>query len=319
MKGNVFQCHGETTNKQQFLKTVGVLDEHINKTFSFPQDIASICRTFEVIALTQPPNLTKEEYDEDMGKRMIWTTSMKSYMKRTDLMESNLRGIYAIVWGQCSPMMQSKLESLDDYGKNSADCDCIWLLKQIQGITHRFEGTRNVFISLDDAWHNYYSYAQGPKQTLHEYLKDYQSLVQVLEHYGAAIGTDRPYLDSVKDRVRQAHSGLSEDEYEIKDATAAKQQYLAIAFLKRADQRRYGGLWSELENNYTRGQDQYPPDLTNAYNLLLNYRPAPAQRQTRRNTGEGEVSGMSFLQNGEAIPGINGITHARVKCYNCNI
>jgi hypothetical protein len=36
MKGNVFQCHGESTNKQQFLKTVGVLDEHINKTFSYP-------------------------------------------------------------------------------------------------------------------------------------------------------------------------------------------------------------------------------------------------------------------------------------------
>jgi hypothetical protein len=25
MKGNVFQCHGEHTDKQQFIKTVGVL------------------------------------------------------------------------------------------------------------------------------------------------------------------------------------------------------------------------------------------------------------------------------------------------------
>jgi hypothetical protein len=71
MKGNVFQCHGESTNKQQFLKTIGVLDEHINKTVSYPQDIASICRTFKVVKLTQPTNLTKEEYAEDMGKRMI--------------------------------------------------------------------------------------------------------------------------------------------------------------------------------------------------------------------------------------------------------
>jgi hypothetical protein len=31
MKGNIFQCHGENINKQQFLKTVGVLGEHINK------------------------------------------------------------------------------------------------------------------------------------------------------------------------------------------------------------------------------------------------------------------------------------------------
>ena len=36
MKGNVFQSHGETNNKQQFMKTVGVLEEYINKTFTYP-------------------------------------------------------------------------------------------------------------------------------------------------------------------------------------------------------------------------------------------------------------------------------------------
>jgi hypothetical protein len=67
-------------------------------------------------------------------------------------MDTNVRGIYAIVWGQCSPTMQSKLESLEHYATKSTECNCIWLLKEIQGITHHFEGTRNVFISLDDAW-----------------------------------------------------------------------------------------------------------------------------------------------------------------------
>jgi hypothetical protein len=161
MKNIVFQCHGENTDKQQFPKTVGVLEEHINKTFSYPQDVASVCRSFEIVPLVQPEKLTKEEYNGDMGKKMMWETSMKMYMKRTDLMESNTRAIYAIVWGQCSPMMQSKLESLEDYNTKSIACDCVWLLQEIQGITHRFEGTRNVFISLDDAWSSYYAYRQG--------------------------------------------------------------------------------------------------------------------------------------------------------------
>jgi hypothetical protein len=80
MKGNVFQCHGKSNSKQQFLKTVGVLKEHINKMFTYPQDVASVCKSFELSTLTQPPNLTKTEYDEDMGKRMIWQTTMKLYM-----------------------------------------------------------------------------------------------------------------------------------------------------------------------------------------------------------------------------------------------
>jgi hypothetical protein len=46
MQGNVFQCNGESTSKQQFLKTVGVLEEHINKTFTYPKDAATIVKHF---------------------------------------------------------------------------------------------------------------------------------------------------------------------------------------------------------------------------------------------------------------------------------
>jgi hypothetical protein len=275
MKGNVFQCHGENTDKQQFLKTVGVLEEHINKTFTYPQDVTSVCKSFEVVTLVQPANLSKEDYEKDMGKKMIWETSMKTYMKRVNLLESDTRAIYAIVWGQCSPMMQSKVESLDALERKSTSCDCIWLLREIQGITHRFEGTRNLFISLDDAWSNYYGCRQGHKQTLHEYLKDFQGLVQVLEHYGAALGAEGPYQDSVKAQVRKDNPGLTTDEYDRRAVAAAKKKSVAIGFLKRADRKRYGGLWSDLENQYTRGTGDYPPNLTGAYNLLLNYKPPP--------------------------------------------
>jgi hypothetical protein len=57
-----------------------------------------------------------------------------------------------------------------------------------------------MFIFLDDAWCSYYAYHQGAHQSLHDYLKEYQSLVQVLGHYGAAIGAKGPYLTSVKQR-----------------------------------------------------------------------------------------------------------------------
>jgi hypothetical protein len=201
---------------------------------------------------------------------------MKSYLKRVDLMESNTRAIYAIIWGQCSPMMRSKIESLDDFEIKDTVCNCIWLLKQIQGLTHCFEGTQYIFILLDDAWTAYYNCRQGHQQSLHEYLKEFQGLVQVLEHYGAALGGDGPYQESVKAHVTLvAPSGLSTEEFHKQTVAAAKKKVLAVGFLKRADRKRYGGLWSELENNFTRGHDHYPGDLTGAYNLLLNYKAPP--------------------------------------------
>jgi hypothetical protein len=147
MNGNVFQCYGESTGKQQFLKTVGVLGEHITKTFTYPQDVASVRKSFKIMPLVQPAELSDDDYKK-MGKKMIWEASMKTYRKRVVFLEGNTRAIYAIVWGHCSPMMQSKLESLENYEEKKSDkCDCIWLIQEIQGIPHRFEGTRNVFIS----------------------------------------------------------------------------------------------------------------------------------------------------------------------------
>jgi hypothetical protein len=318
MKGNVFQCHGESANKQQFLKTVGVLEEHINKTFEYPQDVASVCKTFEVVKLTVPANLDAAVYSTDMAQRMIWETTMKTYMKRTDKMEGNLRGIYAIVWGQSSPLMQSKLESLDDYAKKSTACDCVWLLKEIQAITHRFEGTRMIYISLDDAWESYYTYRQGAQQSTHEYMKEFQAIVQVLEHYGAAIGADGPYLDSAKEKLKTTLlKAVSDKEILEKAMAAAKLKSIATGFMKRADKRRYGALWSDLENQFTRGQDHYPDDLTAAYHMLLNYQPAPVPQQQRRRDDD-ETSGLSFLQNGSPVPGTDGEIHNDIKCYNCN-
>ena len=156
MNGNVFQCHGEKVDRQQFIKTVKALEEHINKTFEFPQDIAPICTNFSLPTLSPPPNLSAEEYKTDMAKKMIWETKMKTYLKRVDVQESNERAIYSITWGQSSVMMQSKIESLPDFDTKNTSCDCTWLLNEIRGISHQFEATRNVFISLDDAWENFY-------------------------------------------------------------------------------------------------------------------------------------------------------------------
>jgi hypothetical protein len=75
MKGNVFQYHGESTSKQQFLKTVGVHEEHINKTSDYSQDVASLCKSFTVMLLTMPANLNKDTYNSGMGRHMTWETT----------------------------------------------------------------------------------------------------------------------------------------------------------------------------------------------------------------------------------------------------
>ena len=71
--------------------------------------------------------------------------------------------------------------------------------------------------------------------------------------------------------------------------------------------------------------NHYPYDLTAAYNLLLNYKAAPAPSCPNRRDGNPSASGakvsscVSFLQAADPTPGTNNITHKRVKCYNCQL
>jgi hypothetical protein len=322
MKGNIFTCHGEgSSDKQQCLKTVGVLEEHVNKTFSYPQGVASVCKSFEIVQLVQPANLTKADYDTDMGKKMIWETSMKKHMKWKDLMESNTIAIHAIVWGQCSPMMQSKLESLEDFKAKNKSCDCVWLLKEIQGITHRFEGTRNVFISLDDAWTDFHAFKQGQHQQLYDCLKDFQAPVQALEHCGAEFGADGPNVASALADVRKEHPGETNAQNKKRAVLSAKRKSIAIAFLKNADPTRHAGLMQDLENQCSRGLDHCPADVVGFYDLLTNCKAPPRQHQPRQPAQPDDsdtVSALTFSQGTGPAPGTDGVPHSTVECFHCH-
>jgi hypothetical protein len=142
-------------------KTVGVLEEHINKTFAYPQDVASL--------LVQPQNLTKAEckrHGQEDGVGNVHENVYENNQSNGRQYQSNL---HDRVWGQCSPsMMQSKLDFSDQFDTKSTACDYVWLLQETQGITHRFKGIRNIFVLLDHTWSSYYAYREGRSQTLRE-------------------------------------------------------------------------------------------------------------------------------------------------------
>ena len=60
---------------------------------------------------------------------------------------------------------------------------------------------------------------------------------------------------------------------EVAEAKAtAREEYLAVLLIRKSDPKRYGQLVLELENNHTRGADQYPTTMEQAYDMLVNYK-----------------------------------------------
>ena len=52
----------------------------------------------------------------------------------------------------------------------------------------------------------------------------------------------------------------------------AKDMYLACAFLFQSERKRYGRFPEESENDYTKGNSNYPTDLVTAYRMISEYK-----------------------------------------------
>ena len=91
--------------------------------------------------------------------------------------------------------------------------------------------------------------------------------------------------------ITTAEADLQDDELK-KIETTERDIYPSCAFVMNSDLKRYGRLIEELENDYTKGNDNYPRNMVKAYQLLNEYK-----RWNPRETIP-EASGVAFLQQG---------------------
>jgi hypothetical protein len=228
--------------------------------------------------------------------------------------------------------MRTKIRALNAFTVQNRDNNCIWLLKEIKGVTHQFDTKRNIVLTLHDARVAYYNCKQTTNQSNAEYLDLFRSNIDVLKYYKVTVGESYLFVDD-----------LSGSRTELERAKIARGCTIETAFLKGADPRRYSALWSDLANQKTRGNDQYPPDLTAAYSLLVNYcapsqTPNHNQRQHTNQTlksftptstvlvSPGDIGAHTLAQAVCTTPsttpkltaGTDGILHNTVTCFTCN-
>jgi hypothetical protein len=98
--------------------------------------------------------------------------------------------------------------------------------------------------------------------------------VEVLEYYKATVCKNTDIL------VDSDYDDLSP----LEKIKAARDYTLAMAFLINADHARYGKLLADLHNQYSRGNNQFPQNLTSAYSMMNLYRPPIAVRPTSTTT-----------------------------------
>ena len=128
--------------------------------------------------------------DANMATTELWKDSVKQLGKRINYFDKNTKTLYALVRGQCTDILQQKLESTEGFTSVWEEGQGISLLKMIKNITYSFQSQKYPGQSLFDAKKRFYNQVQGRTATVKEYFIQFQNLVDVIKHSGGNITDD---------------------------------------------------------------------------------------------------------------------------------
>jgi hypothetical protein len=315
MNGHVFQCYGEATEKNQYARTVEELEVYIGTHVKRnATDLKKMVRTMADTELERPTDLSDKCGQTDTA---IWKAEVDMYVKQREAYRENKCALFSIIWSQCSKAMQAKIKSASNYETLHDDNDSLLLLAEIKGILYKFESQKNIYVALDMAKSFFYSSRQGQHETNAAYMTRFKDSTAVIEHYGGSIGDDEAL---VREEIKRLPSPVTEEQ--ITACTAiAKEKSHAIAFLRRADPVRYTTLTTDLENQFTRGNDQYPTTVTDTYNMLVNYKkPSSSQPRGGRDIPSPGTRTVTEPPQGELAFALTAAPDlSTIQCYNCQV
>ena len=288
LKGQVFETFMESRDTTQYEKTLKALQVFVASKFRNGGDIGWMLKYEKEFTLekpTQPISTTTTTRSQDAIDQDIYKEQIKMYVSRKERYVENKDKLYSVIWGQCSDSIQSKLQSKPTFHNIDESRDCLRLLKEIKGIMFNYESQQYPIISMHMAALKYFTTKQGKFEGLTEYYKRFKTTVEILEHYGANIWYHPSLI--LKEYEDDGHEDVTINTihhdralYE-KYGKVVKNRAIAFAFLKGAQNDRYGKLTYDLKSQYSMENNNYPVDLNQAFRLLSTH-----ERKTKREHNE---------------------------------
>ena len=317
MNSQVFQLHTEQRKTGQFQDTMDQLLTYAATNYTKEIKYLKIIFTDleePTIEAPQPPSTrrTLSSLEET-----ILAEETKQYIKDKRNIDTAMASLYAVVWGQCSRLMQHKLKALKNYQKMNTSNDLVQLLKEIKTLRNKVEENTSIYEALHDAKTRLYLYKQKEDESLADHVQNFKDLVATIEHYGGDIFYDKQLAQYETDQDKErGQKTLTAVQYKERVINKNK----AICLLKTACSKRYGRLMQNIRDQYSFKIDVYPTNITDAYELLSSYHNSipnskkndnPNNNKQNNNKGsdkkQDETSnvGMSYLQD-NGVAGTDG-------------
>ena len=182
---------GTAKQASDFTNTTEHWINHIQKTFSHGNDIATALETLEDTNLDIDKPRLKLSKDPDRDSRsaedeMIITEykhEIGLFIKRKQEYKENLTKAYALLWSQCAKGMQIKIEARTDY--TSIKGNPILLLKAIKEHALNYQENRYSVAIVYESIKNMLATKQREGESLQDYTRRFKTALDVMEgHLG---------------------------------------------------------------------------------------------------------------------------------------
>jgi hypothetical protein len=150
------------------------------------------------------------------------------------------------------------------------DFNVFQLIKAVKGINFLLEDSKYHLKALHDANIRLYTLRQGKDVDNAKYLEQFQTHITIVEQFGGEVTRDPVIMIRELALVGETHETPT-DKPILKAEKVGKKKYLGMALIRGAGNTRYSSLTDDLLNQFTMGHNNYPANITSAYNLLINY------------------------------------------------
>jgi hypothetical protein len=210
---------GNAKYAAKYQKSADTITNHIQKEYKGGPEITKAIRdmSLPMIAIPAYPTPSASGSPIDPGEVFLWQQVVTEAKKRKALLEENKKRAYALILGQCSPDLESKIKGADAYTQADGDQDVVQLLKIIRGHCCKFDENQQSTYTLKSAKHRVPTYYQGYETTTTKYVEFHKALVGVVETFGGAYG-NKPGLVT----AQLLDQGVAEADLDAPDANEHK-------------------------------------------------------------------------------------------------
>jgi hypothetical protein len=322
--GNYFDCTGYGQS-DRFLKTVEKIADHVGQEYKIGGVTRTEVITQQAVVIPMPPRPVATSTTAADG---TVTTSppdaldISDYQSEKKIVDyqiqnqiENRQKIFSLAWQQCTESMHAKIKAHRDYKTIEQALNGIGLLRIIKLICFDIEDEKYIPQKVHETKSAFYALKQG-KDSDQAYQIKFMKTVQVIEQCGASLGED-PMTRAMACKDL-AYNTDTTSALEIAEITKTVRDYtLGAALILGADSERHSSIIRGLKNASLAGRDEWPKNVTEAYNYLSKWEgDEPTGRAPR------EHQDTSFLNDHSKDTKTRDTEpqdwHVKMTCRNCN-